>query len=225
MHNHDQTPPPWQAFIAGSVYADEQAPWRADRAFVEIAAHPGLRDSIGGRVAPALRQAIGLVQALTGVDLVEVVGGQRPAQGLCLGFGMNSLEPYDVLQAFRLDQVHAYEWVAEQVLEAAQTLQALRLEEPSLPRRIRLHHGTVSDLRALADASIGLIYTANVFTWEVPMMPETFNKAIQEIFRVLVDGGVVLSRGSAGVLEAHLARHGRMLLPLSLISVFQKGGQ
>jgi Methyltransferase domain len=216
---------PWQAFIAGPVYADDHAPWCTDRAFVEIAAHPGLRDSIGGRVAPALRQAIGLVQALTGVDLVEVVGARRPAQGLCLGFGMNSLEPYDVLQVFRLDQVHAYEWVAEQVLEAAQTLQALRLEDSSLPTRIRLHHGTVSDLRALADASIRVVYTANVFTWEIPMMPETFSKAIQEILRVLVDGGVVLSRGSAGVLEARLARHGRMLLPLSLTSVFQKGGQ
>jgi hypothetical protein len=88
-----------------------------------------------------------------------------------------------------------------------------------------LHHGTVSDLSALADASIRVIYTANVFTWEIPMMPETFSKAIQEILRVLVDGGVVLSRGSAGVLEAHLAQHGRMLLPLSLISVFQRGGQ
>lgn len=216
---------PWQAFLAGPVYADDHAPWRADPAFVEIAAHPGLRDSIGGRVAPALTQAIGLVQALSGVDLLEVVGAHRPARGLCLGFGMNSLEPYDVLQVFGLDQVHAYEWVAEQVLEAAQTLQALRLAEPSLPTRIRLHHGTVSDLSALADASMRVIYTANVFTWEIPMMPETFSKAVREILRVLVDGGVVLSRGSAGVLEAHLARHGRLLLQLALMSVFQKGGQ
>ena len=56
------------------------------------------------------------------------------------------------------------------------------------------------------------------------MMPETFRKAIQEILRVLADSGVVLSRGSAGVFEAHLARHGRLLLPTAHMSVFQKGG-
>jgi hypothetical protein len=223
MQNQYHTPFPWQAFIAGPVYADDQTPWRADPAFTEIAAHPGLRDSVGGRIAPALTQALELVRAIAGIDLLEVMGARRPAWGLCLGFGMNSLEPYDLLQVFQLDQVHAYEWVAEQVIEAAQTLQALQLDDPFLPSRIRLHHGTLSDLCTLADASIRVIYTAHVFTWEVPMMPETFSKAIQEVLRVLADGGVVLSRGSAGVFEAHLAPHGRLLLPTSHMSVFQKG--
>jgi hypothetical protein len=225
MQNQDQIPLLWQAFIEGPMYADDQVPWRDDLAFAMIAEHPGLRDSISGRVAPALTQAIGLVRALTGVDLLAVICSRRPAQGLCLGFGMNALEPYDLLRVCELDRVHAYEWIAAQVVEAAQMLQALRHDEPSLPTRIRLHQGTISDLSALADASIQIIYTASVFTWEVPMMPETFARAMQELLRVLVDGGVVLSRGSAGVLEAHLARHGRTLLSSSLMSIFQKGSQ
>jgi hypothetical protein len=223
MQHQDHSPSSWQAFIAGPVYTDDHIPWRADPAFAEIATHPGLRDSIGGRSAPALIQALGLVRAIAGIDLLEVMSARRPARGLCLGFGMNSLEPYDLLQVCRLDQVHAYEWIAEQVIEAAQTLQALQRDEPCLPRRIRLHHGTLSDLCALTDASIQVIYTANVFTWEVPMMPETFSKAIQEVLRVLANGGVVLSRGSAGRFEAHLAPHGRLLLPTAHLSVFQKG--
>jgi hypothetical protein len=225
MKNQDQTSPSWQAFIEGPIYADDQALWRDDLAFAIIAEHPGLRESISGRVAPLLIQTVGLVRALTGVDLLAIACGRRPAQGLCLGFGMNTLEPYDLLQVFELDRVHAYEWIAAQVVEAAQTLQALRHHEPSLPTRIRLHQGTISDLSTLADVSMRIIYTANVFTWEVPMMPETFARAIQEILRVLADGGVVLSWGSAGVLEAHLAQHGRMLLSSSLVSIFQKGSQ
>ena len=222
MQNQEQTPLPWQAFIEGPIYADDHAPWRDDLAFAIIAEHPGLRDSISGRVAPALTQAIELVQALTGVDLLAIVCGQRPAQGLCLGFGMNTLEPYDLLQVFELDRVYAYEWIAAQVVEAAQTLQALRYHEPALPTRIRLHHGTISDLGTLAAASIQIIYTASVFTWEIPMMPETFARTIQEILRVLADGGVVFSRGSAGVLEAHLVRHGHMLLSSTDVSISER---
>ena len=46
--------------------------------------------------------------------------------------------------------------------------------------------------------------------------------AIGEIGRVLAEGGVVLSRGSSGALEAELAQHGRMLLQTPLVSVFQR---
>jgi hypothetical protein len=212
----------WQAFIAGPVYAHLAPPWHADPAFAVISEHPGLRDNIGGRIVPVLTLAVELVYAMTGIDLLAAVQAHRPAQGLCLGFGMNALEPYDLLQGFALDRVHAYEWIAEQVIEAAQTLQTLRADDPLLPTRIRLHHGTISNLQAITDASIGVIYTANVFNWEIPMMPETFAGVIQEILRVLTDGGVLLSRGSAGILEEHLACHGRMVLSNQLVSVFQK---
>jgi hypothetical protein len=213
----------WQAFIPGPVYDDADAPWGNDPAFAVILAHPGLRDSLGGHTAQALILAIELVRVLARVDLLEMVRVHRPAQGLCLGFGMNVLEPYDLLRVFTLDQVHAYEWIGTQVLEAAQTLQALQAEEPLLSTRIRLYHGTLRDLSTLANASIRVLYTANVFNWEIPMTPETFAGAIHEILRVLTVEGVVLSRGSAGRLEAHLAPHGRLLLSMPLITVFQKG--
>ena len=209
----------WRAFIEGPFYAAADVPWRGDAAFEVIAAHAGLRDSIGGHVKPALLQAIGLVWAMAQVELLDVVRAQRPAQGLCLGFGAHVSEPLDVLQVFDLDCVHAYEWIGEQVIEAAQALAHVNAD----PSRIRLYHGTLSDLSALSDDSIQVIYTANVFTWEVPMMPETFATAVVEICRVLAAGGVLLSRGSAGVLEDHLALHGQMLLSTPLVTVFQNG--
>lgn len=54
------------------------------------------------------------------------------------------------------------------------------------------------------------------------MSPWTFAATVEEIVRVLGTGGVVLSRGSAGALEAALVRSGRMLLQTPLVSVFQK---
>ncbi|MCS6925290.1 MAG: methyltransferase domain-containing protein [Candidatus Binatia bacterium] len=212
----------WREFIAGDLYPDTAAPWATDPAFALVLRFPGLRDSVGGRVAAALRQTIGLVRAVRGVELLAVVQANRPALGLCLGFGMNVLEPYDLLQTFRLDQVHAYEWIGEQVIEAAQALQALRAAEPLLPTQIRLHHGTISDLRALADGSIHVAYVANVFTAEVPMGAETFTAAVGEILRVLAKGGILISRGSAGTLEAALRRVVQPLLETALVSVFQK---
>ena len=146
----------------------------------------------------------------------------QPVQGLCLGFGMNLLEPYDLLQVFKLARVHAYEWIGEHVVEAAQAFQALRAADPLLPDRVRLHHGTIGDLSALADGSMHVVYTANVFNPEIPMTDETFARAVQEIVRVLEVGGVVLSRGSAGGLETELAQYGRMLLHTPLVSAFEK---
>lgn len=212
----------WRAFIVGEVYPDEQVPWRDDPAFAAITAFPGLRESIGGRARPAIDQAVGLVRALQQRDLVEHVRAVAPAQGLCLGFGMNSVEPYDLLQAFQLDCVHGYEWIGSHVIEAAQALAALHAADRDLLRRIRLHHGTVSDLSAVADASVHVIYTANVFNREVPMTAETFACAVAEIRRVLAANGILLSRGSAGVLEEHLTSSGHWLLQTPLIAVFAK---
>ncbi len=212
----------WREFIEGELYTDAAAPWGTDRAFALMLRFPGLRDSVGGRVANALRQTIGLVQATAGVELLALVQANRPARGLCLGFGMNVLEPYDLLHVFRLDQVHAYEWVGEQVIEAAQALQALRTTEPSLPAQIRLHHGTIGNLGALADGSIRVAYVANVFNPEIPMSSETFAAAVREIVRVLAEGGILISRGSAGMLEAALRRAGRLLLETGLVAVFQE---
>ena len=220
--NAADRPQSWRDFVEGELYADAQAPWRDDPAFALLLQVPGLRESVGGRATAALQQAVGLVRALARVDLLEVVRSQRPAQGLCLGFGMNALEPYDLLQVFALDRVHAYEWIGEHLIEAAQMFQALRAEDPLLPTRIRLHHGTISDLGAIADGAIRVAYVANVFNPEVPMTPETFAQAVREIVRVLSVGGIVLSRGSAGLLETGLAQHGRMLLQTPLISVFAK---
>lgn len=212
----------WREFIEGELYADAIAPWGADPAFALVLQFPGLRDSVGGRVADALRQAVGLVRAVAGVDLEALVRAHRPAQGLCLGFGMNVLEPYDLLRVLGLDRVHAYEWVGEQVVEAAQALQALRTTEPLLPAQVRLHHGTISDLGALADGSVRAAYAANVFNAEIPMSPETFAAAVREIVRVLERGGVLISRGSSGLLEAELQRYGHLLLATPLVSVLRK---
>jgi hypothetical protein len=219
------------AFIAGPVYAEAETPWRDDPAFALLSQYPGLRDSVGGRVADALTQAIGLVQAMARVDL-RALAHQRqvgqpgqPATGLCLGFGMNLLEPYDLLRTFALDCVHAYEWMGEQVLDAARTYAALQSQEPSLmPTQLRLHHGTISDLSALTDHSIRIVYVANVFNREIPMTAATFEGALKEIVRVLDGGGIVLSRGSSDALEAELEQYGRLLLHTPLISVFQKDG-
>lgn len=212
----------WRDFIAGELYADAQAPWRDDPAFALLLELPGLRESIGGRISGALNQAVGLVRALAQVDLLKVVRAKRPAEGLCLGFGMNTLEPHDLRQVFGLDRVHAYEWISAHVVEAAQTLQALRAEDSLLPTRIRLHHGTISDLKAIADGSIRVVYVGNVFNPEIPMTDETFAGALREIARVLTVGGIVLSRGSSGVLEEGLAQYGRMLLQTPLITVFER---
>lgn len=212
----------WKAFIEGPLYPDDQVPWREDPAYATILEYPGLRDSIGGHVAPALQQAIGLVKAMARVDLLEIVRVNRPAHGLCLGFGTNMLEPYDLLTVFELDQVHGYEWIGEQVVETAQFLHARRADDAQLPKKIRLHHGAVSDLSALADGSVRVVYTANMFNREIPMSEDTFNGAMQEVLRVLAPGGFILSRGSAGILEEHLARHCQTLLNNPLVSVFQK---
>jgi hypothetical protein len=212
----------WQAFVQGTVYADAQAPWHGDPAFSLIVEFPGLRASVGGRTAEALTQTIGLVRALAQVDLLEVAQATKPAQGLCLGFGTNTLEPYDLLRVFALDRVHAYEWIGEHVIEAAQALVALGAQDPLLATRICLHHGTISNLSAIADSSIQVIYTANVFNHEIPMTPETFNGVRGEIVRVLAKGGVVLSRGSSGIFEERLSQHSRTLMHTPLVSVFQK---
>ena len=212
------------AFLAGPVYAETEAPWRDDPAFVLLSQYPGLRDSVGGRVVDALTQAIGLVQAMARIDLRAVAHQSRPATGLCLGFGMNLLEPYDLLRTFALDCVHAYEWMSDQVLDAARTYAALQRQDTVLlPTQLRVHHGTISDLSAVADHSVGIVYVANVFNREIPMTAVTFARALSEIVRVLDNGGVVLSRGSADALETELAPHGRFLLHIPLISVFQKG--
>jgi hypothetical protein len=217
------------AFIAGPIYAEAEVPWRDDPAFALLSQYPGLRDSVGGRVADALTQAVGLVQALARTDLRTIARQHQrgqPATGLCLGFGMNLLEPYDLLRTFALDCVHAYEWVGEQVLDAARACAALQRQEPSLaPAQLRLHHGTISDLSALAAQSVRVVYVANVFNREIPMTAETFDRTLGEILRVLGGGGVVLSRGSSGALETELAPHGRLLLHTPLVSVFQKDGR
>jgi hypothetical protein len=215
--------PPWQAFVEGSIYAEAEVPWRHDPAFTLLREFPGLQASVSGRISAALLQTMALVRALTQVDMLHVIRTQRPARGLCLGFGMNVLEPYDLLQACACDVVHAYEWIGAQVLEAAQALAALPGSEPGLARRIRLHHGSISHLSALADASVHLVYAASVFNHEIPMTPPTFTRATSEILRVLAPGGFMLSRGSAGVLEERLAAYGRLLLHTPSVSVFQKG--
>lgn len=216
--------PAESAFLAGLVYTEAEAPWRDDPAFTLLSQYPGLRDSVGGRVADALTQAIGLVRAMAQVDLHAITHRHRPATGLCLGFGMNLLEPYDLLRTFALDCVHAYEWMSDQVLDAARTYATLQSQDPALlPTQLRLHHGTISDLRALADRSIRIVYVANVFNREIPMTTLTFDRALSEILRVVDRDGVVLSRGSSDALEAELAPHGRFLLHIPLISVFQKG--
>ena len=214
---------PWQAFIEGSIYADTEVPWRHDPAFALLRELPGLQASVSGRIPAALAQIMALVRALTQVDILHVIHTHRPARGLCLGFGMNVLEPYDLLQACALDMVHAYEWIGEQVMEAAQALAALSSPEPTLATRIRLHHGTISHLSALAAASIRLVYAASVFNNEIPMAPQTLTRATAEIVRVLAPGGFMVSRGSAGVLEERLVAHGRLLLHTPSVSVFQKG--
>jgi hypothetical protein len=214
--------PDWQAFIEGSLYLSSRPPWHDDPAFAMILEQPGLRDCIGGPLAPALTMACGLVRALTQHDIMAQLRSRRPAHGLCLGIGMNAMEPYDLLHALQLDCVHACEWIGEHIVEAAETLQALCRNDPSLPQRIRLHHASIRDLSFLPDASIQVIYTANMFTWEVPMLQETFDLAMQEIRRVLAAGGIVFSKGSAGELEKQLAPYGRMLLPYPPVTVFQK---
>lgn len=212
----------WRQFVEGDLFSDADAPWRDDPAYGLLLQFTGLRDSVGGQVAPALTQAVGLVQALAHVDLLDLVRNRRPALGLSLGFGMNVMEPYDLLQVFELDCVHGYEWISEHVVEAAQCFSALHRSDPTLPSRLRLHHGTMSDLNALANQSIRVIYVANVFNPEIPMAPATFTSTLQEILRVLGPEGIVLSRGSSGIFEEALTPHGRMLLQTPLISVFQR---
>ncbi len=213
---------PWYDFIEGIVYPNNEVSWRDDPAFAAILGHPGLRDSVGGQVAPALQQAIGLVQALAQVDVLEVMRTNRPVAGLCLGFGTNPQEPYDLLKIFELDHAHAYEWIGEHVMEAAKAFEILRIKEPQLFTQIRLHHGTVRDLSALGDNSIHVIYTANMFTREIPMTEKTFEQSMQEILRVLAPSGFVISRGSAGMLEQYLAQHLKVLLHNPLVSMLQK---
>ncbi len=212
----------WRDFIDGPLYDDDAVPWREDPAYQFLLELPGLRDSIGGQVAPALTQAIGLVHALAHVNLLEELRQKHPARGLSLGFGMNWSEPYDLLHTFALDCVHGYEWIGEHVVEAAQAYQARRANEPLLPQRVRLHHGTIRDLGALSDGSIHVAYVANVIHPEVPMAPETFDAFVAELLRVLEGGGFVISRGSSGIFEAALVRRGRMLVQLPLVTVFQK---
>ena len=212
----------WRAFIEGKVYPDAQVPWREDPAYAIILDYPGLRDSIGGQVAPALQQAIGLVKAMAQVDVLDRLRANRPAHGLCLGFGANALEPYDVLTVFGLDRVHGYEWIGAQVTEAARFLQIKIEEDARLADKIRLHHAAVSDLSALTDRSIRVVYTANMFNREIPMSADTFERALHELLRVLVPGGFVFSRGSAGVLEQRLGQSCRTLLDTPLVSVFER---
>jgi hypothetical protein len=216
------SPPPWQAFIEGVIYADAEVPWGNDPAYVMLQAFPGLRESVNGRIAAALTQTLGLVQALAHVDVLQIVRANRPSRGVCLGFGMNALEPYDLLQACALDIVHAYEWIGAAVVEAAQMLDALRALDPLLPTRIRLHHGTLSRLETLTDASVHVVYAASVFNDEIPMSAATFQGALREIVRVLAPGGVVVSRGSSGLLEAHLTPYGHMLLETPQVVVLQR---
>lgn len=214
----------WRDFIEEGVYADQAVPWRADPAYSAILAHPGLRDGIGGSVAPALQQAVGLVRAMRGVDLFAITSVRQPAVGLSLGFGSNVSEPYDILKTCGLDRVHAYDWVGAHVVEAAQAFDTLRQTEPELADRLRLHHGTVGDLSALEDASVHVIYTANVFNREIPMSNETFDRALDEIVRVLAPDGWLVSRGSAGRLEAGLQRRLLVLFDNPLVSVLQQPG-
>ena len=156
------------------------------------------------------------------VDLFQVIQKNSPAVGLSLGFGTNAQEPYDLLKTFNLACVHAYEWIGEQVVDVAKAFERLRANEPQLPTQLRLHHGTVRDLSALADASIHVIYTANMFNREIPMTEETFTLSMQEMLRVLAPSGCVVSRGSAGILEQYLAQHLNILLENPLVSVLQK---
>src|SRR5262249_17314219 len=158
-------------------------------------------ESVNGRSAAALTQTLDLVQVLTHIDMRQVIRANRPSRGVCLGFGMNALEPYDLLHACGLDVVHAYEWIGAQVLEAAQLLAALRATALCLPTQIRLHHGTLSQLDTLADASVHVLYAASVFSHEIPMTQTTFHGALREIVRVLAPGGFMVSRGSSGMLE------------------------
>lgn len=232
----------WRNFLGGPVYEVNAVPWLDDPAYAMILEQPGLRDQIGGNVAAALNQAIGLVGVVSGVDVGAVIEAERArkartraagssavrlqgrdgwnAQGLCLGFGNNFKEVYDVLKVFGLDGVHAYEWVGEHVLAAARGF-AREDNATELSRRILLHHGTISALGAISGASVLVVYTGNVFHPEIPMVPETFDGATSEILRVLAPQGFVISRGSAGQLELALSQKLKLLLDNPLVSVLQ----
>jgi hypothetical protein len=67
-----------------------------------------------------------------------------------------------------------------------------------------------------------IIYAASVFNDEIPMSAATFHGALREIVRVLAPGGFVMSRGSSGLLEAHLTPYGYMLLATPQVVVFQR---
>jgi len=216
------SPPPWQAFIEGVVYADAEVPWGHDSAYVMLQEFPGLRESVTGRSAAAITQTLGLVQALTHVDVLQSVRANRPARGVCLGFGMNALEPYDLFQACALDIVHAYEWIGAEVVEAAQMLDALRALALLLPTRIRLHHGTLSRLETLTDTSVHVVYAASVFNDEIPMSAATFHGALQNLLALIRARFLAVSRGSSGLLEAHLAPYGHLLLETPQVVVFQR---
>ena len=125
------------------------------------------------------------------------------------------------LNVFGLDGVHAYEWVGEQVLAAARGF-AREDNAMELSHQVLLHHGTISALEAIPDASVLLVYTGNVFHPEVPMVPDTFDGATSEILRVLAPRGFVISRGSAGQLEVALSQNLELLLDNPLVSVLQK---
>ena len=90
-----------------------------------------------------------------------------------------------------------------------------------LSRRVLLHHGTISALGAIRDASVLVVYTGNVFHPEIPMVPETFDSSTSEILRVLAPQGFVISRGSAGQLEFALSQKIKLLLDNPLVSVLQ----
>ena len=75
------SPPPWQAFIEGVVYAEAEVPWGHDSAYVMLQEFPGLRESVTGRSAAAITQTLGLVQALTHVDVLQSVHANRPPVG------------------------------------------------------------------------------------------------------------------------------------------------
>lgn len=212
----------WRQYVVGEIYPDDEVPWRDDPAYGLLLQFPGLSEGVGGQVAPALTQAIGLVHAVARIDLLTLVRERRPAQGLSLGFGMNVSEPCDLLRTFELDVVHGYEWIGGHVIEAARSLCVLQRADPTLPTRIRLHHGTMSNLTAIAECSIRVMYVANVFNPEIPMAQDTFSKTVSEVIRVLAPHGVVCSRGSSGLFEEALSSHGRMLLQNPLVSVFQK---
>ncbi|MDD5060362.1 MAG: methyltransferase domain-containing protein, partial [Candidatus Omnitrophica bacterium] len=164
-----------------------QNPWETEADYQHFRLRPGLRISGGLSFLISDDRLLDDAEEIIGANLTRIIGNGIV---VVLGFGNIFQELINLAQRFPEATIHGIEWV-EADIRAAQ--EAVALLPDDLRNRIILHHNDFTDLKSVfADGAVKLVYSRGVLD-RIILSEEKLNSACREIYRILGEGGLLIS--------------------------------